>query len=388
MNKKWVLTATLSLAVVATAAWLLLGRSTTRDAIAASAPPPEAGVSAEGIRFAADSPQLAMIRTAQLPSTPVPVTDALNARLAYDEDLTAHVGTPVAGRITSLKAAPGDKVKAGQLLAEIDSPDAGTAIAELEKARAEVQQKQLALARADELGPGEAISRKDYEAARADLEQARAEAARATLRLKQLGGAHAVQGQKIRIVSPIDGVVMERAAALALEVSPGSPASLFVISNAKRLWLWIDLPEKLLPRIRQGSHVVLETDTWPGEQFQGTVTQLGQVIDTSTRRAALRARVDNPAGKLLPEMFVRAAILQESGSGVRVPNTALVNEGIYTYAFVQSAPGTFQRRPVTLLTRGEHYSYVGDGLAGDEHVVTAGAMLLDAEYTARLHTQQ
>lgn len=388
MNKKWVLGAALSLAVIVASAWLAFGRGSSQSAMAASSPPPEASAGTDGIRFATGSPQLSMIRTERLPSTPVPLTEALSARLAYDEDLTAHVGTPVAGRITTLKVAPGDRVKAGQVLAEIDSPDAGTAIAELEKARAEVQQKQLALARADELGPGEAISRKDYEAARADLEQARAEAARTALRLKQLGGANAVKGQKIHIVSPIDGVVMERTASLSLEVSPGSPASLFVISDPKRLWLWIDLPEKLLPRIRQGSRVALESDTWPDEQFHGTVTQLGQAIDTGTRRAALRARVDNAAGKLLPEMFVRATVLQENGDGVRVPNTALVNEGIYTYVFVQSAPGTFQRHPVTLLTRGERFSYVGDGLAGDAQIVTAGAMLLDAEYTARLHTQQ
>jgi cobalt-zinc-cadmium efflux system membrane fusion protein len=113
------------------------------------------------------------------------------------------------------------------------------------------------------------------------------------------------------------------------------------------------------------------------------VAQAGQWVDPNTRRVTLRAQLDNPLGKLLPEMFVRARVLQDSGSGVQVPNSALVNQGIYSYVFVQTAQGEFRRRQVQLLTQGADSSYVGAGLKGDELVVTAGALLLDAELSAR-----
>ena len=144
----------------------------------------------------------------------------------------------------------------------------------------------------------------------------------------------------------------------------------------------IDLPEKLIGKIKLGSAVSVESDAYPNEHFNAKIIQLSQAVDPNTRRATVRARLDNPGGKLLPEMFVRASVLQDSGSGVPVPNSAIITRGIYTYVFIQTAPGEFQRRKVKLLTQGSDISYVGEGLQGAERVVIKGALLLDAEMSA------
>jgi cobalt-zinc-cadmium efflux system membrane fusion protein len=107
------------------------------------------------------------------------------------------------------------------------------------------------------------------------------------------------------------------------------------------------------------------------------------VLDPNTRRAIVRAKLDNTAGRLLPEMYVRALLPADSGQGVAVPNSALVNRGLYTYVFVQAADGSFKRREVKLLTRGSETSFVGEGLKDGEDVVVTGALLLDAEISSR-----
>ncbi len=180
-----------------------------------------------------------------------------------------------------------------------------------------------------------------------------------------------------------DSVVTDRTATQALEVGPGLPAPLFVVTDPKRLWLMVDLPEKLLGRVKRGSAVEVESEAYPGERFTARIVQIGPVVDTNSRRVTVRARLDNPQLKLLPEMFVRAHVLQDSGVGVRVPNSAIVNQGVYTYLFVQTGPAEFHRRKATLLTQGGDFSYVGEGLQGGERIVTTGALLLDAELTAR-----
>ena len=336
------------------------------------------------VRYADGSPQLTMIRSQALPSLPVPLTDPLSARLAYDEDATARIGISVSGRVVDVKAAPGDVVKAGQVLAEIDSPDFGTAYADLTKARADEERKRLSVDRARDLVNGEAIAAKDWESLQADLLQARAETARAEQRVKNLNALGApISGQRIRLVSPINGTVTDRTVTPALEVGPGMAAPLFVVTNTKHLWLMIDLPEKLLGQIKSGYSAEIESDAFPDERFSARIVQVGQVIDTNSRRVTVRAKVDNPQSKLLPEMFVRARVLQNTGTGVRVPNSAIVNRGIYTYVFIQNAGGEFQRRKVVLLTNGGDASYVGEGLKGGERIVTTGALLLDAELSAR-----
>lgn len=340
------------------------------------------------LRYGADAPQLSMLHAEALPSLPVPLADALSARVTYDDDATARVGVGLSGRIVALHAEPGAVVKAGQVLAEIDSPDVGSASADLDKARADEERKRLAYQRGRDLVPGEGIAVKDWESLQADLAQARAETARAEQRLRNLNpyGLRIV-GQRVSLVSPVSGIVTERNATPGLEVNPGLATPLFVVTDPTRLWVMIDLPENLMSHVRQGGPVAVESDAWPGERFTATILQAGSVVDPDSRRITVRARLANPGHKLLPEMFVRAYLLQDGGKGVRVPNSALVSRGIYTFVYVQTAPGEFHRRQVTLLTRGADYSFVGDGLKGGEQVVTTDALLLDAELTAREETK-
>lgn len=348
------------------------------------APTPEVQAATDTIAFPPGAPQLGMLRSESLSAVPVPLADTLAARVAYDDDVTARLFAPAAGRVVALKAQAGDRVKAGAVLAVIDAADFGTARADLDKARADEERKRLAYERARDLGAGEGIAAKDLEAAKADLDAARAETARAQQRVRNLNPRGLpVQGQQIALVSPIAGTVSERNATPALEVAPGATTPLFVVTDLRRLWLMIDLPERLLQVVRPGARVAVESDAFPGEQFPARIVQVGQTVDPNSRRVVARAQVDNGSGKLLPEMFVRAFILQDKGQGTRVPNAALVNRGVYTYVFVETAPGRFQRRRVELALRGSDSSYVASGLSTGEKVVTTGAVLLDAELAAR-----
>ena len=321
-----------------------------------------------------------MLRSEVVGASSMPAADALAARVAYDDDVTARLFPPAAGRIVSISANAGDHVKAGQVLATIDAADFGTARADLDKAKADEERKRLAFERARELGAGEGIAMKDLEAARADLQAAKAETSRAQERVRNLNPRGLpVQGQQIAVSSPIAGLVSERNATPALEVAQGAATPLFVVTDLRRLWLLIDIPERLLGTIRSGARVAVETDAYPGEQFQARITQVGQVVDPNTRRVVARARIDNAQGKLLPEMFVRALVLQDGPQGTRVPNAALVNRGVFSYVFVETQPGHFERRRVELALRGTDFSYVASGLKSGERVVTSGAILLDAE---------
>lgn len=340
------------------------------------------------LRFAPGAEQLASITSERVTASTLPQTDALSARLVYDEDATARIGVGITGRILALAAAPGASVHAGQVLATIDSPDLGTAIADLDKARADEQRKALTAERARDLVPGEAISAKDWEAIQADLLQARAETARATQRLKNLDPAGLPRaGQRYKLVSPIGGVVTERNATPGLEVNPSLAAPLFVVSSPDRLWLLIDLPEQLLAQVKVGGTVSVDSDAWPGQPFSAKIASLGQLVDPNTRRVTVRAVLDNTGHKLLPEMFVRARLLRTGGTGIAVPNSAIVTRGRKAYVFVQTTPDTFTRRQVTLATQGSDTSFVASGLAAGTTIVTVGALLLDAELAARADEQ-
>ena len=254
------------------------------------------------------------------------MAEPLNGRIAYNEDFTARVSSPIAGRIVALNASPGDNVKAGQVLASIDAPDLAAAVADLRKAEADEARKKLALERAQKLFDAEVAPRKDLEVAAADQAAARAETQRAQMRLRNLAPAGG-DGRGLALRSPVNGVVADRKANPAMEVQPGMADPLFVVTDLKRLWVMVDLPERYLARVSQGLHATVTVDAYPGETFRATVARIGQVVDPGTRRIQVRCDLPNPEGVLKPEMYARVSLLTRDGQvALRLPNSALVTD--------------------------------------------------------------
>lgn len=345
-------------------------RTTTPPATAAAAPRP-----------AAEPVSPSMLRIATVHAEPLPLSEPLPARLAYDEDHTTRVLPAWAGRLSRVDVSIGDAVKAGQRLAEVDSPDYGSARADLGKAEADLALKRKALDRSKALLDAQVIARKDAEQAEADAAQAEAEAERARLRLANLlPTGRPGRGEHIPLTTPMAGWVTERTATPGQELANAGGAPLFVVSDLRRLWLAIDLPEHLLSHVQVGAEVRLKVDAWPDAVFTARIDRIGLTVDPATRRVPVRARIDNPDLKLKPEMYAQVSMPGPDGArGIAVPNGALVSQGYDTLLYVQRAPGQYEKRLVHVGLRGAANSYVTDGLRDGETVVVQGALLLGAQ---------
>jgi cobalt-zinc-cadmium efflux system membrane fusion protein len=348
-----------------------------QEQAAAAAPAKEREV----LRFAPGAPQLSMLKISEAPLMAVPLAEPLNARIAYAESHTARVSSPVAGRVVELRKQIGDPVAAGEVLAVVDAPELGAAIADHAKARSDERRKELALGRARELFAGEVLARKDLEAAEADLAQAKAETARTALRLANLNSRNAgLDGERLRLRTPVAGYVTERHVNPAMEVRPDLPDPLFVVTDLRQLQVAIDLPESVLPKISLRQPVSVEVDAYPGRMFRGRIERISPVVDPALRRIQVRASVENAEDRLRPEMYARVTLLpSEDRNAVRVPNGALVTEGLQHFVFVEREPGELVRRKVVLSQQDREYSYISEGLTRNERVVTSGALLLQSE---------
>lgn len=350
-----------------------------RDREARPPSPAPAHVNAHELRFATDSPQLAFIKTEAVAALPEPLLDPLSARIAYDENYTVRVSSPIAGRVTRINVQPGDRVSAGQALVQIDSPDFAAAAADAAKSRADLQLKEKAYSRSKELFDAGVIARKEFDTAESDLVQSKAEHQRALQRLRNLSpGDSGAGGYVLR--SPLTGVVAERTLNPGSEVRPDAQAPLFVITDPAHLWVIVDLPERLLGALHPGQGVEVEVDAYPGRRFPARVASVGEVLDPATRRVQVRCVLDNREHLLKPEMYARVTPLADSNAKLpRIPNSALLTVGLYSYVFVEKNQGVFERRQVALGLQGRSESYVKEGLTGGERVVIAGALLLNSE---------
>ncbi len=334
------------------------------------------------VSFKPGDPQLASLRSERVTAEAMPAADPVNGRLVYDENLTARISSPIAGRVVVLRAGVGDPVQRGAALIDIVSPELATAEAEFAKASSEAARQRLAYERAKNLHEHDVIARKEFEAAEADYRQAQADVRRTSLRMRNLQASGHENG-KFRLRSPLSGLVVERNVNPGQEVRPDLQAPLFVVTDVSQLWVLVDVPEKSLSHVKTGQTVSIETDAWPNEHFSARVERMGVAVDPVTRRVQVRCSIMNRDRKLKPEMFARVSFMADSEhKGIRVPNTSLVTEGLYVYVFVEKTPGTFEKRKVNLALRGNDHSFIESGLREGEQVVIEGALLLNSEAQA------
>jgi cobalt-zinc-cadmium efflux system membrane fusion protein len=327
------------------------------------------------------SPQLTSLKVEAVNEIPVPVTEPLNGKIVFDENRTARIFSPVAGRAVTIKAQVGDTVKAGQTLLVMDSPDVGGAVADVRKAQADMQLKQQALERSRMLVDHGVLAKKEVEVAQADWATSRAESERASARLKNLGVSTAAN-DNYALRSPIAGMVVDRKINPGSEVRPDNTDPLFIVTDPNYLWATIDLPERELSRISQGQKLSVQVDAYPDEVFNGEVKTIGVMMDPATRRIPVRCVVES-RGRLKPEMYARITPLDASQHRViRLPNSALITEGLYSYVFVEERPLHFKKRKVTLDLQRREYATVKEGLKPGERVVVGGAILLNSDLSA------
>ncbi|MBX9859157.1 MAG: efflux RND transporter periplasmic adaptor subunit [Sphingomonas sp.] len=359
--------------------WLMMGLVLALPLAACSKtdPAPVATKNTPGvISYAADAPELASLQLIKVAVEPLPISADLNARLAVDEDVTGRVGAPVSGRVTKVLVDLGEAVRVGQALAIVDAPDLAQARADLMKARSDADFKSRGAVRARQLFEGEAIARRDVEAANADAGAAAAELERARLRLANLGGG---RGDALGLTSPVAGYVLDRQVEPGQQLTAGQ-GPLFTVTNPKRLWLLIDVPETAIARASMGQKVDFTVPAYPDRRFTATIEKIGLGVDPTTRRIQVRAQVTNDDLALKPEMFARTRLVTDDGrTAIKVPNAAVFEQGLQSYVFRVEGAGKFRRIPVDVASRGDSFSYVTAGIKPGERIVGEGALLLNAQ---------
>ncbi|MBD8050168.1 efflux RND transporter periplasmic adaptor subunit [Limnohabitans radicicola] len=356
----------------------LVGLTACQDKAEPVAGTPMPIIQNDQLRYPAGHPQLPL-----LVSTPATAAKAiaieLPARLVWNEEKTQRIYPAFAGRVTHITADVGQSVGAGQVLAQLASPEFGAAQADTSRAVADATLARQALQRQRELFEAGVVARKDLEQAEADAARTQAEVARAQARTSLYGSASGVN-QQLGLRSDIRGVVVERNLNPGQEVRPdGTGPAMFVVSDPSTLWVQIDAQEADVGDLRPGVKVGLVVPTLSDQKFEATVQAVTDQIDPTTRTIKIRATVSNPKRLLKNEMLAKVRYERKVGSGLEVPATAVFLRGNQHYVFVQSQAGVFEPRDVTVSYEGPKQVLLSSGLKDGEQVVSQNGLLLARE---------
>jgi RND family efflux transporter MFP subunit len=312
--------------------------------------------------------------------------------LEYDADvkglLEVNVFSQVPERIIAMKVKEGDRVRKGQVMAQVRadtlSASVNSASAALDAARADRSYLKSELTRQNSL-----LQRKIVSAAAVDQLKSRLASAEAGLRrLKATARQASTMRGNAVIRAPIEGVVGRcnlNQGDLAMPTLP-----ICTVVQMDRVELIVQAPERDLARIERGMTARVQVARFPGRDFEGKVTRILPTIDRRTRTAQVKVQLDNPKHQLMPGMLARVSLeVERHDQTLVVPYSGLIIEmgagGKVTHrAFVLIAGSKVQHRTVTLgIVDGKRVE-ITSGLAAGDTMVTRGQHLLEPGGLARV----
>jgi len=310
---------------------------------------------------------------------------AVSARLVLpgvvesDPSRTAAVLAPLGGRVLEIKVALGDRVRQGQVLAVLDSPDMAQAQSDNDKASDAYRLAQKNLTRQEGQFKLGAISSRDMDQARSDFTQAEAEYTRTQARLKSIGAADASGSRRsalLNVVAPVGGSVTAMTIARGNMINdPTQP--IMTVADLSTVWVTALVPEKDVSKVAKDQEADVALMAYPDQVLHGTVLFVSDVIEPDSRRNKLRIAFPNPQHLLKPNMFASVTLTGPQQSRIVVPTSALLMNNDRTSVFVATAPWTFERRTVVPHLEEGETAAIESGLKPGEAVVIRGGILLN-----------
>jgi len=320
-------------------------------------------------------------------------------KVAYNEDTSTPVFSPYAGRIVRLLVKPGDTVRQGAPLLEVDTPELAAAESDLltgqallAKAQATLRQSERTRDRLQRLVAGEAAPAKDLEQASTeaanaanDMHAAQATVSAAEQRLATFGKTpdeiqkltttHQVD-RIARIFSPIGGTVVARNAGPGQYVRPDAGDPIYTLADLSSLWLLADVYESDADGVRLNQPVSVSVLALQNQHFNARVSYIAPAVDPETRRVSVRCVVANPHGLLKPEMFASFHIDSVKAGVLTVSQKAVIRENGQFIIWVLRDGHELVRRVVETGVQQDGWVEVRTGLKAGDRVVADGALFV------------
>jgi RND family efflux transporter MFP subunit len=254
-----------------------------------------------------------------------------HASLELPGRLEAYTRAPIYARVPgylkSWQHDIGDKVRAGDALAEIDAPDLDQELtqarAALSVAKANAKLAQISAERWQSLAGTDAVAKQDVDqrtfTLNANIAQVRAAQANVDRLIAEENFKH--------LVAPFDGIVTARDTDIGALINFGAAggAELFVVSETSKLRVYVNVPQNYVPSVPPGTQATIRVPEHPDKTYSGTVQASAQAVNASTGTTLMQLIVDNNAGEMMPGDYASIHLqIADASQVLRVPSSALI----------------------------------------------------------------
>lgn len=308
----------------------------------------------------------------------LPNARQLNATIDLPGRLEAYYRAPIFARVSgylkSWNADIGAKVKAGEVIAEIEAPDLDQQLlqarADLASQQASAKLSEATLNRRKTLVASNFVSAQEIDERTADLSNKNAAVNSGRANVERL---EALAGYK-RITAPFDGVVTARDTDVGALINAGGGAgpAMFVVSDITKLRVYVNVPQNYVPAIKIGAKATIALPEYPNRTFQATVEASSQAVDVASGTTRMQLGLDNSNGELMPGGYASVKLnLQREAAPLSIPASALIFNGSGLRVATVGVDDKVLFKPVTIARDLGREIELGSGISADDRIITA-----------------
>ncbi len=302
---------------------------------------------------------------------------SLNGQVSFNENNVVKIFPRSSGQIVESRVSLGDKVTKGQVLATIKSADIAGNYSDLSSANADLAIAKRQMDNTEGLYKSGISSEREYTEAKQNYEKALAAKSKVSSTLTINGGTKSNASGQYQLTSPIDGYVVEKKVAAGSYIRPDMGDYLFTISDLKTIWIYANVYEADIPRIKQGDAVTVTTLAYPDKTFAGKVDNISEVLDAQSKALRARINLDNKDMLLKPDMFAKVIVSNREGAhALCIPTSALISQDGKNYVVIYNNREDLKVSEVAILKTVGDRTYISSGVTPGQHLIVQNQLLV------------
>ncbi|GAB3920514.1 efflux RND transporter periplasmic adaptor subunit [Mucilaginibacter myungsuensis] len=360
--------------------FILAGLAAIAGLSACHSPKPEATVSKE-VCISDSLAKIITIDTAKTSTIKNELT--LTGEVASNDNNVVRVFPFSSGQVTDVKVSLGDRVSQGQVLAVMRSADVAGNYTDLSSTNADLAIAKRQMEQAEYLYKNGISSERDYTEAKENYNKAQAANRKVKSALAINGGGNTTENGMLVIKAPRAGYIVEKNVSSGSFIREDNGGSMFTISNMKDVWVWANVFESDISKVKVGYNAAVTTIAYPDKTFQGKVNEVSSILDPDNKVMKIKIALPNPDMLLKPEMFTNVVITNnENAQAVSIPSKAIVFDSSKNYVVVYNSKCDLKVRQVSVIKTVDGVAYIGNGLQPGDKVISKNQLLLYDALTA------
>ncbi len=300
----------------------------------------------------------------------------LSGEISFNDNKVVKVFPFSSGQVTKVLVSLGDKVSKGQTLAIINSADVAGNYSDLSTAGNDVAITKKRMESAESLFTSGLSSEREYAEAKEDYQKALNSANKVKEQIAINGGGNTTANGTYTIRAPIAGYVVEKKINQGSFIRTDNNDNLFTVGDVKQVWVWVNVYETDIAKVREGYTANVSTLAYPERTFKGVVDRVSEVLDPVTKVMKIRVNLPNDSLLLKPQMFANIVITNKEGKKmIAISGSALISDNGKNYVVIYHDTCKLELREVQLMKTVGEKVYISSGLEVGDKVISKNEIL-------------